>query len=1089
MALNSNDELYKSLEQTVDKLTKPPEEIRGRLGYNFNGIYSVPVQDNALKYYVRIERVGIEAAFHDGNIIPKADLAVILIKEKDGYHIKGPDNALALQNLGNDAGLVNVGLHEHRRFSTMPYEIDTRLLLQLAVRPKTGMVVTARAGFYRYNETSYWWSATDIDLSDYVPSTIDYHRIVVIGINTNTSPHSLQIVASDPQLLTVKIALSDIPVENLPGIHLDAVHLRNGQTGYAEQDFISVATLHQHTDNTSPTTIAGSIVIPSGRSSILHGDLDATAGELSVFGDLLLIDSVTKAINPVLFQDGTRIPELLDAIQLNPTPSNIPDIEAIVSWNHNVRALNIHSGLGPVLQPGQENWIIIYNDSAVQIDNFTVMRPFAVFDLGGFLYPTFELALADSPTLAEGTLVIATMDIPPFSIGLVSRFGRLHEVNTSALSPGATAYLSATVAGEITNVRPEFPDFNISLGAAFVSDVSDGIFFMSVTRDIFDIALNSLNGTFSEAFNFLITSDGAIVTGSLSPSDGHPNLTAFFSDVGLFVLDTDPPITIELTPGTDEVPVTNYIYIPIDTKVLAITTGEFPNDIEIIHIAQVLLQSAATTQLSGGAWRNQNWNDELADTNTHQGHKTHVSKWIRAQPASYVKDTGTDSNLAGTPTDVYIVSSPGDILQLHSTTMPAQDMRQYAIDAVSIGAKTFTISDDGDLTTTFYIGKKMRVNNSTGNDGTYTVLSVNYSAPDFVITVSEAIPSAVADGTIGDIIKVINDPDVTLFEVTNLNYLTKYSDGSNISNNDWFSIVTISIRNKAGTPSFLGCNVPSDGYNSESGAIADASNYSNYTIPGNLNGVAILTSRFTVRKTVSGFTYNGGDAYQDLRGDFPSTAPGGGGGGGGGASPLTTKGDLFGYSTLDARIPVGTDGQALKSDSAQALGVAWGDIGSLEFIEEKVLSAATSTTFSTGITGTDRYLLMYELDNAVGTNATISIRINGDSDSTDYASQNLIATGSTVSGTLEVNFSTFSHIFANQYTIGSFGFGMVSNGAGAYKMIGGSNNSRYAAVDDIKMQFRSVIKNTNISDITQIEILSDQANSMNGSIKLYRILS
>ncbi len=42
-----------------------------------------------------------------------------------------------------------------------------------------------------------------------------------------------------------------------------------------------------------------------------------------------------------------------------------------------------------------------------------------------------------------------------------------------------------------------------------------------------------------------------------------------------------------------------------------------------------------------------------------------------------------------------------------------------------------------------------------------------------------------------------------------------------------------------------------------------------------------------------------------------------------GGSPLTTKGDIYGFSTVNARIPVGTDGQVLQADSAQALGVKW----------------------------------------------------------------------------------------------------------------------------------------------------------------------
>lgn len=64
-------------------------------------------------------------------------------------------------------------------------------------------------------------------------------------------------------------------------------------------------------------------------------------------------------------------------------------------------------------------------------------------------------------------------------------------------------------------------------------------------------------------------------------------------------------------------------------------------------------------------------------------------------------------------------------------------------------------------------------------------------------------------------------------------------------------------------------------------------------------------------------------------------------------SPLTTKGDIWGYAAADARVPVGANGTVLGADSAAALGVAYIPKGTL--LQARIASTGASSTIATVI--------------------------------------------------------------------------------------------------------------------------------------------
>ncbi len=180
------------------------------------------------------------------------------------------------------------------------------------------------------------------------------------------------------------------------------------------------------------------------------------------------------------------------------------------------------------------------------------------------------------------------------------------------------------------------------------------------------------NGQFLETMTATVTSDGATITLSLEKL-GTGDLTMFFSD-GFTILDTTPAATIALTAGSDIAPQKNYVYVLQSTKVLTISTSDWPST-EHIKVAEVVAQSASTVNIDG-VLVNRYWNDHAYNGTSNQGHMTHITERLRYEAATWWSGVVLSVNITtngGAADNVDIAVTAGTIYQLHKQVTDVHD--------------------------------------------------------------------------------------------------------------------------------------------------------------------------------------------------------------------------------------------------------------------------------------------------------------------------------------------------------------------------------------------------------------------------------
>lgn len=228
---------------------------------------------------------------------------------------------------------------------------------------------------------------------------------------------------------------------------------------------------------------------------IISTEFDKQGKLVTIFDDGSRIVSKNNAPADKIDQTvAVSINPVFDYVRFNTTADSPPWEEGLLFWDKTDHSLAYYNDEDDVtLNIGREELVRVFNNTGVLLnDGMLVYISGAVAG-----WPTVSLAKADTSPSSQSIIGMVTSHIAPGTYGYVCTSGVVNGLNTSMYSAGDVLYLSESVAGGYTKVKPLQPNYNIEIGTVLFNDSTNGRIYVNIDKKAWFPSLELIETTAS----------------------------------------------------------------------------------------------------------------------------------------------------------------------------------------------------------------------------------------------------------------------------------------------------------------------------------------------------------------------------------------------------------------------------------------------------------------------------------------------------------------------------------------------------------------------------------------------------------------